>query len=148
MKQPDNERVPTVKALTLGQPWAWAVIYGGRNVENRRWKTTYRGLLLIHAAKKADSDPAASAALLWTMPAPEMFGQPRTAWRARGAIIGLVQLADILTDSSSRWAAVGCYHWMLEFPTAIEPALPCQGKPGLWDPPPAVLTSLADIIDQ
>jgi hypothetical protein len=27
---------PTVKALTIRQPWAWAVIYGGKDVENRR----------------------------------------------------------------------------------------------------------------
>jgi hypothetical protein len=44
----------TVKALTIRQPWAWATIYGGKDVENRRWRTAYRGPLLIHAGKNAD----------------------------------------------------------------------------------------------
>jgi hypothetical protein len=38
-----------VKALTMRQPWAWATIYGGKDVENRRRRTAYRGPLLIHA---------------------------------------------------------------------------------------------------
>ena len=138
----------TVKALTLRQPWAWAVIHGGKDVANRRWRTTYRGPLLIHAAKNPDPDPQAPAAVLWTMADPGGFGQPRTAFQARGAIIGLVYLVDILTDSPSQWAAVGRYHWVLEFPSPVDPALPCPGRPGLWDPPGAVLASLADVIGQ
>lgn len=30
-------------ALTLLQPWAWAVFYAGKDVENRIWWTSYRG---------------------------------------------------------------------------------------------------------
>ena len=140
--------LPAVKALTIRQPWAWAVIHGGKDVENRWWRTTYRGALLIHAAQTADPDPAAPAAVLWTMADPGAFGQPRTAFRARGAIIGFVHLADVLTDSRSRWAAVGRYHWVLEFPSPVDPPLPCPGRPGLWDPPVAMLESLAGVIDQ
>jgi hypothetical protein len=137
-------RLPVVKALTVRQPWAWATIYGGKDVENRGWRTTYRGPLLIHAGK--DTDPAGSARLLWTMADPEVFGQPRAAWEARGAIIGLVFLADILTDSPSRWAVPGRYHWMLEFPSPIDPAVPYRGRQRLWTPPMAVVQALADIL--
>ena len=31
-------RLPAVKALTIRQPWAWATIYGGKDLENRRWR--------------------------------------------------------------------------------------------------------------
>jgi hypothetical protein len=27
-----------VKALTIRQPWAWAVVYAGKDVENRGWR--------------------------------------------------------------------------------------------------------------
>jgi len=40
-----------VKALSLRQPWANAVLYLGKNIENRRWNTSFRGEFLIHAAK-------------------------------------------------------------------------------------------------
>ena len=101
---------PAVKALTIRQPWAWAVVYAGKDVENRRWQTSYRGPLLIHAAK--EDDPAGIARVLWTMADPEAFEQPRAAFETRGAIIGVAYLADILTDSPSRWAqphvSTGC----------------------------------------
>ena len=40
----------------MGQPWAWAIAVAGKDVENRGWSTTYRGLLAIHAGKGQD-DP-------------------------------------------------------------------------------------------
>jgi ASCH domain len=127
-----------VKVLTIRQPWAWATIYGGKDVENRRWRTAYRGVLLIHAGQDADPEPGASTRLLWTMADPEAFGRPRAAWQARGAIIGVVVLADVLTDSSSRWAAARWYHWVFEFPSPVDPPIPCRGRPGLWVPSAAV----------
>ncbi|MDX6480321.1 MAG: hypothetical protein QOG85_831 [Gaiellaceae bacterium] len=39
-----------MKALSLRQPWAWAVIHGGKRVENRVWNTKFRGSFLIHAS--------------------------------------------------------------------------------------------------
>ena len=43
-----------MKALSIRQPWAWLIIYGGKDVENRSWKTNYRGEFLVHAAKLID----------------------------------------------------------------------------------------------
>ena len=137
-------RLPAVKALTIRQPWAWATIYGGKDVENRRWKTAYRGPLLVHAGM--DADPDGPEFVLWTMADPQGYAQPRAAWDARGAIIGLVFLADILTDSPSRWAIPGWYHWMLEFPHPIDPPVPHRGRPGLWTPAGAVVQALEGVL--
>jgi ASCH domain len=43
-----------MKALSVRQPWAWLIIAGHKDVENRSWTTTYRGPLLIHAARRPD----------------------------------------------------------------------------------------------
>lgn len=40
-----------MKALSIRQPWAWAIVNAGKRVENRTWETRYRGPILIHAAK-------------------------------------------------------------------------------------------------
>ena len=40
-----------MKALSLIQPWATLVLTGAKGFETRSWTTTYRGPLLIHAAK-------------------------------------------------------------------------------------------------
>ena len=44
-----------MKALTVRQPWANAILQG-KDVENRSRYFGHRGLLLIHAAMKADRD--------------------------------------------------------------------------------------------
>lgn len=136
--------LPAVRAVTLRQPWAWATIYGGKDVENRHWRTRHRGPLLIHAG--VDVDPDGSASVLKTITDPDVFAWPRIAWEARGAIIGLVFLADILTDSPSRWALPGWYHWAFEFPSPIDPPIPHRGRPGLWVPPASVVQALRDIL--
>ncbi len=41
-----------MRALSLWQPWAHAVVHLGKRIENRQWRgCSYRGPFLIHAAK-------------------------------------------------------------------------------------------------
>lgn len=42
-----------MKALSIQQPWAWAIL-NGKPVENRTWPTHFTGQFLIHASKKFD----------------------------------------------------------------------------------------------
>jgi hypothetical protein len=37
--------------LSLRQPWAWLVLHGGKDIENRKWNTKLRGPFVIHASK-------------------------------------------------------------------------------------------------
>ncbi len=41
-----------MKALSVRQPFAWAIVHGGKDVENRSWATSYRGPVLIHAGMR------------------------------------------------------------------------------------------------
>jgi len=41
-----------MKALSVRQPYASLICYGVKTVENRTWKTDYRGRMLIHASGK------------------------------------------------------------------------------------------------
>ncbi len=134
---------PAVQALTIRQPWARAVVYAGKNIENRRWQTSYRGPVLIHAAK--DDDPAGAARVPWTMPDPRAFGHPGGAFDARGAIIGMVQLADLRTDSPSRWAQPHRFHWISEFPAPVDPPVPCSGRRRPRTPQPAATQAVTDL---
>ena len=40
-----------MKALTVKNPWAWAIIHFGKDVENRSRPTSHRGRLYIHVAQ-------------------------------------------------------------------------------------------------
>ena len=40
-----------MKAITIKQPYASLIVEGIKDIENRTWKTNYRGRILIHAGK-------------------------------------------------------------------------------------------------
>jgi hypothetical protein len=120
-----------IRALTVRQPWAALIVSGEKTVENRGWRTNYRGLLLIHAGSRPDPDGPA-------------FDGPITF----GAIIGVVELTDVIRDSTSPWAEPDCWHWRVADPQPLTP-IPCRGALRLWRPAPpvihAVRAQLADV---
>src|SRR5712692_3895082 len=45
-----TKQLGSVRTLSLRQPWAWLVVNGYKDIENRSWRTNHRGALLIHAS--------------------------------------------------------------------------------------------------
>ena len=43
-----------MKALSIRQPWAELIVAGLKDIENRTWRTDYRGPVLIHAGMKIE----------------------------------------------------------------------------------------------
>ena len=41
-------------ALSVRQPWAWLIVNGYKDIENRNWYTVIRGPVLIHASSTVD----------------------------------------------------------------------------------------------
>ena len=75
----------TIKILTVRQPWAWAIIHGGKDVENRSRNIAgeWRGTVAIHAGL---SDMEA-----W----PTNMPDPTSISIYRGAIVGVVDLCGV-----------------------------------------------------
>jgi len=46
-----------MKALTVRQPWAWAIVFAGKDIENRTWKSKYcyGSTIAIHAGYNLES---------------------------------------------------------------------------------------------
>lgn len=110
------------RCLTVRQPWAWLIIAGHKDIENRAWTTGHRGPLAIHAGLDVDDDGIAFARSLG-------IEVPSSACR-RGSVIGLVDLVDI-RPSSSPWGRDKHEHWWLANPRPIVP-FGARGKLGLW----------------
>src|SRR5262249_52458255 len=108
----------TYKALTVKQPWAHLIVQGIKTIENRTWTTDYRGRLLIHAGRSFDGGAS-------------IQGEDWTDRLTFGAIIGHVELVDIVTEHSSPFF-VGPFGWVLGNPKPIKP-IPLRGKVGLFD---------------
>ena len=41
-----------MKTISVKQPWSYLICSGIKDVENRSWKTNFRGRVLIHSSKK------------------------------------------------------------------------------------------------
>ena len=48
--------VPSRLAISIRQPWAWAILYAGKRIENRSWYTPHRGKIYIHAGLSVDRE--------------------------------------------------------------------------------------------
>jgi hypothetical protein len=123
-----------VKVLSVRPEWAWAIMCADppKTVENRTWRTRYRGELGIHASKRRD--PAAREFMA------ARFGIEVPRVVPTGMILGTVQLADIVRNATSGWANPGdLWHWLLADRAPWPVPVPVNGGLGLWDWKPAAL---------
>lgn len=84
-----------MKALSIKQPWADAIIYGGKDIENRTWNTKVRGRFLVVASKKVDMN---APEWVWSIVREHSPDVPML-----GGIIGSVELVDVVESSKSIW---------------------------------------------
>jgi ASCH domain len=120
------------RALTVKQPWANAIIFDGKDVENRSKPTKYRGQLYIHAGKGWESSAVGFIAKI-----------TRKAYIAadQGMVIGTVDVVGCHSwrdcgpgeGMCSAWAMEGHYHWELANPRPLACPFPEKGKLGIWN---------------
>lgn len=147
-----------MKALSIKQPWASLIAHGIKDIENRTWKTKFRGRIYIHASGN------------WT-PKPKDFDTydpiySNDQWREiienypnyllslldpkelmdklpLSAIIGEVEIVDCVINYSSIWAEKTplfpldrrpIYNWVLANPVLYEEPIPAKGKLSFWEP--------------
>ena len=197
-------------ALSVQNPISYLICMGLKTVENRTWKTEYRGRIYIHSSGGKDfygldsdffpaklfeleielennfkeigkklnfnvdsdfieimnklkaSDEYSSLAEvynfskkweLYTEKLKQFYGydlyknddteyseiaakaaKEKGCYHKNFAIIGHVDLVDIVQDSKSIWAEKNCYHWILENPVLYEkPIINVKGKLRLFD---------------
>ena len=118
-----------MKALSIRQPWAHLIIQHGKDIENRTWRTHYRGRFLVHAAKgmtRKEYDAAkAWASGCGTVEFPAFKDLKRVG------VIGSVELVDVLDHSDSPWF-MGPKAFVLRDPQPL-PFMPLKGRLGFFD---------------
>lgn len=99
-----------MKALSIRQPWAWAILHAGKSHENRTWTARYRGPLLVHAsATMTEEDVADFTDVLEEDPrlraAVDAAGgiTVRRLRAMMGGFVGVAEVADCVRESSSPW---------------------------------------------
>ena len=124
----------TLRALTIGEPYASLIMSGEKWVENRTWPTNHRGLLAIHAGKGT-----------------QYLDRKQLAAYPAGCVLGIVELVactpmPLTVLEGTRLQDIGinpdefCDHehtegpwcWILRNPQRYRDPQPAKGKQGLW----------------
>lgn len=115
-----------MKAISIRQPWAWLIVHGYKDVENRTRRTSIRGPVLIHASQTPD--PLLND-ILEVMAG---FGvtDPDLQY---GGIVGRATIVDCVTESDSEWFE-GPVGYVLDDPQPL-PFWPCPGQLGFFEVP-------------
>src|SRR3972149_1615669 len=88
------ESVEGPRVLSIRQPWAWAISEGRKKVENRTWRTSYRGVVYIHASLKLERD-----ALKWLSSKPRVRPPRQFVF---GAVVAVAVLSDVVTRRTAK----------------------------------------------
>jgi hypothetical protein len=123
-----------MRALSIRQPWAWLIVNGHKDIENRVWSTRYNGPLVIHASKgmtKAEyedvDDMLAFDLRLSHIELPPM------AQIERGGIVGVAHCGGSVEKSDSPWF-FGPHGFLLTDARAV-PFVEFKGQLGFFDVP-------------
>jgi len=119
-------------AISVRQPWAWAIIYAGKDIENRSRATSVRGPIAIHASKamtmaEYNEDASTIAAITGIKP-------PRhnSSYIQYGGIIGTTNIIDDVIRSSSPWF-FGPHGYVLEGSAPLPLFFPTRGRLGFFN---------------
>lgn len=90
-----------MKAISIRQPWAWLIVNGFKDIENRSWDTKYRGAVLIHAAKTKPT--VAEWYEAQTICQRLGISFPSFAAMDKGGIVGYTHITGTTRESASPW---------------------------------------------
>lgn len=135
-----------MRALSLWQPWGTAMALGLKRIETRHWSTSYRGPMVIHAAKRWTAE---EREFLTDMQDLGYFPAGFTPMPL-GAIVAVGRLADVqrtemltdkISDMEEMWGNYGPrrYAWIFADIVPLAEPIPFKGMQGIFNVPDAVL---------
>jgi hypothetical protein len=114
-----------MKALSIQQPWAYAILHLGKDIENRDWRTSHRGEFLIHTGRVLDHYGVRHIREDLGLPLPERFDL--------GGIVGRAVLRHCVRAHESKWFC-GEFGFVLQGVRAL-PFMALPGKLGFFQVP-------------
>ncbi len=138
MPSPTSIKLPTsarwtpalhgLSALAIRQPYAWLVVNGIKDVENRSRRTHYRGQVLIHASLNESllfSDSLTELSARAGIALPDCF--------ETGGIVGVAEIVASERRHGSDWKDPASWGWVLANARPLS-FRPCKGALGFFRP--------------
>jgi hypothetical protein len=130
--------MPMIPALSIRQPWAWLIVNGHKDIENRDWPTNFRGLLLVHAGqtltRRYYSETRAALECAGLLPS----DLPAYEDMERGGLVGWTRVVDCREHHPSSWKQDNSYGFVLRDSRPI-PFVPWKGRLGFFNVPKGVV---------
>ena len=138
-----------MKILSVRQPWAWLIVAGHKDIENRKWYTNHRGPLLIHASQAMEPDDFPMQRK-WINQSGIVIPEDLP----RGAIVGAATLTNVYSDGRDEelqdlmflrgqdgnpWFE-GPYGFEMEYAVPFHQPIPYRGQLGIREASDANLT--------
>ena len=115
-----------MKALSIKQPWAWLIVNGYKDIENRNRNTSVRGKIAVHASQSFDW-----GGYIFIKKVFPYVRMPKADEFPSGGFVGTVEIDGVATRSDSPWFS-GPYGYVLKNPVKTE-FIPGRGMPGFFE---------------
>lgn len=117
-----------LKAISIRQPWAWLIVNGYKEIENRIWEPKLSGRVFIHTGKS------------WAHLTAEEFKYIKRRYRVpnlpdtfeTGGIVGIVEITGCVKHHRSKWFR-GPFCWTLTTARRL-PFKPVKGQLTFFNP--------------
>jgi hypothetical protein len=159
----------TVRALTVRQPFAFAIAGGFKTIENRTRRTNHRGEIYLHTSKAPEKsvsivrhcrdaairlDELGGSGNFWDAIAvvPSRFYTPNPTL-ALGAVIATARIAGCHRSGEGcllaceAWGEPDVWHWEVSDARPLAAAVPAKGALGLWSPTADVIKAVRAQVD-
>lgn len=144
---------PTIRGLTLWQPWATLVAIGAKRYETRSWKPPKRVTrIALHAAKRISEAPGPRDR--------ELFHRVlRDRVIPLGCILGIFDIVDVIETDGTRPPGgaeyertfgdytPGRYAWRLEPVLICQPPIYCKGGQRFWWLPESIHMAIDQAVE-
>lgn len=131
-----NKPLPT---LSIRQPWAWLIVHGYKDIENRKWRypPKHRGPFLIHAAagmSRSEYQDCAALCQEISVNTGKEIPLPAFDDLQRGGIVGITNMIGVANHSPSPWffQEPGNMGFILKDSRPL-PFMPCKGQLGFYN---------------
>lgn len=128
-----------MNGISVRQPHAWAILFAGKDIENRDRRWNLRGRVVVHASATMTRDEILAIddiASLTGLRVPTVADF--RACGLLGALIGTVEIVDCVEHSTSPWF-FGPFGLVLREPRPFKTPIPYRGALGVLDVPDGIL---------
>jgi len=119
-----------MRTLSIRQPYAWLIVNGLKKIENRTWKTKFRGEILIHTGKQL-AHGSSWEKIRRIMGSNAVTHLLNKSEYTMGGIVGKVEIVDCVQESNDKWFE-GPNGFVLRKAEKL-PFHPCGGKLSFFD---------------